>query len=103
MTETTIPTLYYTLNKDYTRDKAYKTLKNRKIFDLSFCADTIYSPKYKTAVAWVSQITASILGKGEDDLFILCNSELSFVRHITNEDICRSIIGIYNRLLLNIL
>lgn len=92
MTETTIPTLYYTLNKDYTRDKAYKTLKNRKIFDLSFCADTIYSPKYKTAVAWVSQITASILGKGEDDLFILCNSELSFVRHITNEDICRSII-----------
>ena len=47
MTETTIPTLYYTLNKDYTRDKAYKTLKNRKIFDLSFCADTIYSPKYK--------------------------------------------------------
>ena len=43
MTETTIPTLYYTLNKDYTRDKAYKTLKNRKIFDLSFCADTISS------------------------------------------------------------
>lgn len=88
----TIPTLYYTLNEDFTKDDAYKTLKNCYIFDTSFCSDAIYTRKYKTAIEWLSQITSALLDKDEDDLFVVCNSMLSFAKDITEKEICGRIV-----------
>lgn len=88
----TIPTLYYTLNKDYTIDEAYKSLNDRNIFDMSFCSNAIYTDKYGTAIAWLSQVTSEIMEKAEDDLFVVCNSELSFTQNVKDEDICNRIV-----------
>lgn len=87
-----IPTLYYTLSRDYTADEAYKSLKGRNIFDTSFCADAIYDiSRYKTAIDWLSQVTSKIK-KAEDDLFVICNSELSFEKEVKNHDIFRRVL-----------
>lgn len=97
MMDFTIPTLYYTLSKDYTIDKAYKTLNDCNMFDMSFCVDAIYTHKYSTAITWLSQVTSEIMEKSEDDFFVVCNSELSFAKNITNEDICRRIVEAGNK------
>lgn len=92
-----IPTLYYTLNKDYIIDEAFKTLNDYNMFDVSFCSDAIYTYKYRTAIAWLSQVTSEIMEKAEDDLFVVCNSELSFANNIKAEDICRRIVEAGNK------
>lgn len=88
----TIPTLYYSLSKNYTIDEAYKSLNDRNIFDMSFCSKAIYSDKYGTAVTWLSQVTSEIIEKAEDDLFVVCSSELSFTQNTKNKDICNRIV-----------
>lgn len=58
-----IPTLYYSLKEDYHLDEAYKSLNRCCIFDTAFCTSAIYKHEYKTASAWISQVTSEIIEK----------------------------------------
>ena len=88
----TIPTLYYSLKEDCHLDEAYKSLNRCCIFDTAFCTSAIYKHEYKTASAWISQVTSEIIEKAEDDLFVVCNSELSFNHDLNEDDICQRIV-----------
>lgn len=88
----TIPTIYYSLEENYKNDIAYSQLYERSIFDFSFNECSIFSNNFESIIDWFVYNT-SIISENGEDLFIVCNAELSFLNNISNEDIIKCIVN----------
>lgn len=79
MMNITIPTLYCSFNGNYKNDLAYHELCQRSIFDFSFSRGSYFSNKFSSVLEWVVY-NIDLSQKNIDNLFVICNSELSFAK-----------------------
>ena len=88
-----IPTLYCSFGGHYLKDMAYSQLCERTIFDFSFSEESLFSTKFVSVLDWFVHHIHAFAVSNDDDLFVICNSELSFENKVSNEDVVNSIIS----------
>lgn len=87
MADIAIPTIYCSFSDDNTNDTAFSDLVQKNIFDFSFCEDSIYTHKFETIIEWVVYIIKEHIQISNEDLLVVCNSELKFLEGISNSSI----------------